>query len=105
LLCLDVLSNQLSDVMAEEATLVIPHTPLDCMLQADSYHAVAPVVSMVQVVACDSTVVSSLTHLNDLMASKLKLLSHLLTNMQENEVVVIQQSNHMCAQLTLTRAR
>jgi len=84
LLCHDLLSNQLSDVMAEEAMLVIPGTPPDCMLPADSHHAVvAPAVSMVvQVGACNNTVVSSLTHLNDSMASKLEILSHELTKME-----------------------
>jgi len=97
LLCHDQLSNQLSNVMAEEATLVIPGTPPDCMmLPADNHHAVAPVVSMVQVVACDNTVISSLTHSNDLMASKLELLSHQPTKSKKMRFGVIQHSNHMC---------
>jgi len=64
--------------------LVIPGTPPECMLPADSQNAVvAPAVSMVvQVGACNNTVVSSLTHLNDSMASKLEILSHELTKME-----------------------
>jgi len=56
----------------------MPGTPPDCTLPVDSHHAVgAPTIStVVQVVACNKTVVSSLTHLNDLMASKLEILSH-----------------------------
>jgi len=81
LLCHDLLSNDFSDVMAEEATLVIPGTPPACTLPADSSHAAtAPaVISTVQVMACDNTVISSLMYSNDLMASKLEILSHELT--------------------------
>ncbi len=87
LLCHDLLSNQLSNVMVEEATLIIPGTPPDCMMRsADDRHAVAPVVSAVQVVACDNTIISSLTHSNDSMASKLELLSHQLTKNEESEI-------------------
>ncbi len=85
LLCHDLICNQLSDVTAEEATLVIPGTPPSCMLPAESHHAIVPVLPMVQV-TCDNTIVSSLTHSNDSMASKLEILLHELTKMEEIEV-------------------
>jgi len=51
---------------------VIPGTPPGCMLPANSHYDVAPVVSMIQVVACNNIVVSSLIHSNEVMASKLE---------------------------------
>jgi len=83
LLCHDLLRNQLSDVTAEEAMLVIPGTPPHCTLPTDGKWAAAPVLPTVQVVACDNAAVSSLT---DSKASKLELLLHELTKMEENEI-------------------
>jgi len=67
--------------------LAIPGTPPDCTLLAGNHHAVAaPTVATLQVAACDNTVISSLTHSDDSMASKLEILSHELIKIGENEV-------------------
>jgi len=96
LLCHDLICNQLSDVTAEEATLVIQSTPPSCMLPAESHCTIVPVLPMVQV-TCDSTVVSSLTYLNDLMASKLEILLHKLTKWKKVRFKLIQQLHHYIA--------
>jgi len=82
LLCHDLLSNQFSDVTAEEATLVIPGTPpLDGTRPASSHHVVAPAAVSTVVAFDNTTVVSSLTLSND---SRLEILSHELTKIEEN---------------------
>jgi len=87
LLCHDLINNQFSGVTDDEATLVIPGTPPDCMVPVDSHYvATAPPAALtIQVLPCDYTAVSSLTLSNDLLSSRLEILSHELTKMQENE--------------------
>jgi len=87
LLCHDLLHNTFQDVTAEDMILVIPGTPPDCRtLQNDSRDVITASTSNVQLVHCDNTAISSLTHSNDSMESKLAILLHELVKMQENEV-------------------